>query len=601
LSYANNNMRKYIPVVELTPYTQDEYIDTMPSSYRKFKGKVLTKVGKWLKSFVKKERVDLSKYKAPRLIQANTQELNICLGRYIKKLEHKVYAIDKSMGYDNFSKQNTLQQQAEQIIRKTKKFVSPKFVCLDMSAFDSSITNAAKSIESTFVKRCYKSCYRNFQTYLDQKKTVGWTTNGVKYKVEGTRNSGSVMTSFGNSIISYNIMCYVFKKLLNIKHCEILVNGDDSLVIMENSTHLNVPEMKLLFSKLNFNVTIDQITSNLNEVEFCQTKVAMDDNDMPMSVLIKDKYLKNLGMTHKNISLNDYYRDILYANSIIYKNYKPYHEPFHEAYVKYDKIATKPLLKYLKENKPLERMYHREIVLNKTFYPSHSKVYDPGDYLPTIPVHMDCHYTRMLVWNSISIAKRTQDWCRIRNLLDSSIAADFTITDNELEVVKMTGNHLTPAIRRSGLLDNKNKTEKRDVYYNALMNFIVSSNDKHHFKNVYINTCGEGKQSLLEHANSHVNTCKLNTSIGNSIINSYGKKKKNTNNNVKTSNTLDWNDIMDEFLSSNNSNIKKQKQNQKLLSSGDRIHLNLVNLGYPLRLMQFSSDCSSKTTSLTPV
>lgn len=79
----------------LTPYTHQEYVQTMrPQKRKKYERALHHKPSSFVTSFVKMEKMSTEKYKAPRLIQGRTPAFNIHYGSYIKKLEHALYHRD---------------------------------------------------------------------------------------------------------------------------------------------------------------------------------------------------------------------------------------------------------------------------------------------------------------------------------------------------------------------------------------------------------------------------------------------------------------------------------------------------------------------------
>jgi len=175
VSFGINNMRRYLPdrnafAGPLHELSREEYIAGMGKSYQNIERKEFVRPSTNLFSFIKKEKVDMTKYKAPRMIQASSKQLNIELGRFTKPLEHMVYKIDKVQGWNNFAKQVDMEQSAKQILSKMRKFKRPKFYCLDMKAFDASVTNNIKRIENTFIEQCYKDKINKMKYALHQQK-----------------------------------------------------------------------------------------------------------------------------------------------------------------------------------------------------------------------------------------------------------------------------------------------------------------------------------------------------------------------------------------------------------------------------------------------
>lgn len=316
----------------------------MPPKYSRFLGVPIYNVNNNVKCFIKKEKISLTKYTAPRLIQHNTMAYNIEVGRYIKQLEHKIYQKDSSSQKYEFCKTD-LPEMARRIMYKASKFQNPKFVCIDHKQFEAHLNGQHINLENAFINWHYRSPY--LQRLLDARTIFGTTTSGIKYRTSMTRTSGHVKTSFGNSILNLAFIKHVLKQL-KIRKFEVMVNGDDSIIIIENRCHLNESQLKREFRKLNMETKIDQITNNIYDVEFCRMKICIDNAGKPMMYLTPDRIKKIFAQTHKPMRRNDYVRDLAYANSCIYKNLENYHSVFTDIYNHYNSLATTQLNKYLK-------------------------------------------------------------------------------------------------------------------------------------------------------------------------------------------------------------------------------------------------------------
>lgn len=359
IKYAEHLMASYRPKTNFQPYTHEQYINTMPAKYKYFLNKDTSNFTDRVKTFIKKEKIDPNKRKPPRLIQANHMKYNIEIGRYTKKLEHYLYDADKRHNKFNFAKGIDMKQMAHHITKKADRFINPKFIGLDHSTFDAFVTNDHKKIVNSFILKTYKN-NRLLQSYLNRKYIKGETSKGIKYKIEGTINSGSPITSLSANIINYTTIHYILHKILKIKKFEIIVNGDDSLIIIERSAHINSQRLTKEFAKMNFNTKIDYITTDITQVEFCRCGIAKDNTGTPTCYLKPERIIKMFGQTHKTIERKSYIRDIAYAYSIIYKNLENYHQEFNRIYQHYDKIAKKPLLKQLNHEPLIKILYEKE-------------------------------------------------------------------------------------------------------------------------------------------------------------------------------------------------------------------------------------------------
>jgi len=225
-------------------------------------------------SFVKMEYLTTTKFKATRMIQGRDPRFNILLGRYIKQLEHTIYSRQTRGGrLPNFAKGFTLSELGEQVRRIISKFKRPKFILLDHTEFDAHITSDHLKGETGFIKSCFRGADRREVERL-LKKTYNnrcHTRNGLSYRVKATRMSGDVTTGFNNSLTNFCILTEMFK---GYKH-HILVNGDDSIVFVEEDTP--VPDLAC-FKVYNMETKIDNVTTIPEEIEFCQNRFVYLDN-----------------------------------------------------------------------------------------------------------------------------------------------------------------------------------------------------------------------------------------------------------------------------------------------------------------------------------
>nr|QVG74801.1 RNA-dependent RNA polymerase [Riboviria sp.] len=351
-----NLFRPFRPKVPLQPFTRAEYINTMPPKYQHYLHRDTSNFSHVTKSFIKKEKIAINRNKPPRMITANSMPFNIEIGRYTKRFEHHLYGIDKKRQSDMFAKGYDMKGMAAMIIRASHKFHNPKYICLDHTCFDSFITPEHKRL----VARLILQAYRNdpfLQSHLMRTNVFGYTQHGHRYRINGTLNSGSPITSLTANIINYAVIHYIFKFILRCKKFHVIVNGDDSIVITERAFHINRHQIINSFARFNFKTKIDQITTNVHEVEFCRCRIAYDNMFQPMCYITPERIVETFGQTFKCIDRISYLRDISYAYSIIYKNLENYHNTFHLLYKQLDKMTKKPLFKAIKLE-PLIKILH---------------------------------------------------------------------------------------------------------------------------------------------------------------------------------------------------------------------------------------------------
>lgn len=216
--------------------------------------------------FVKPDRyfIDDVWTKAPRAIQYRTPMYNILVGCYLKPFEHAVYAIEVN-GLRVVAKGLNNVERAENIIAGSAMFRNPLYIMLDHSKFDSHIkTEMLVELHKLYVKRAGDNWLRFLLRHSLVNK--GYSKNGLRYTVKGTRMSGDYDTGLGNTMINIAVLlAYVG----NTKH-HMLVDGDDSIIIVEAADYPGLDPG--VFDQLGFATEIGT-TTDLHEVEFCQSKL----------------------------------------------------------------------------------------------------------------------------------------------------------------------------------------------------------------------------------------------------------------------------------------------------------------------------------------
>lgn len=109
----------------------------------------------------------------------------------------------------------------------------------------------------------------------------GFTNNGVRFKTWGTRMSGDMDTGLGNSLAMLGLIRSVVTISGITKHA-LSVNGDDSVLIIESKELGKFKAFMHLFKEFGFNMKLD-VHYNLNDVEYCQSKILLTDYGYVMS------------------------------------------------------------------------------------------------------------------------------------------------------------------------------------------------------------------------------------------------------------------------------------------------------------------------------
>lgn len=351
------------------PLTRQQFIQQQPSNKRQKYiecSKRFTKPTNIIKSFIKIEKTSSVKYKSPRLIQARNPYYTMELGRYTLPLEHKIYNSDKNNKKNNFYKGLNLYEGAEFIINKWKKFKNPWAMCLDHSSFDAHITVEAKKLFHKFVKNHFKDNKYLSELLAGQIHNRSYTQFGQKFSWKGTVASGDITTSFEDSILNQYILTHWLKEH-KVKG-EIIVNGDDSIVIIDRKDRHKLGNQRHIiknFRKYNMETKIDMETDQLDKIEFCRMTIGRDNDQIPMMYMNKERQEDVYGMRYKlhNIDHNTYQRDIAYTNMSIYKH-TVRRETFQKLFEHYDRLTDKPFMTTFRTIEPL--LYNMLLTSNRT-------------------------------------------------------------------------------------------------------------------------------------------------------------------------------------------------------------------------------------------
>lgn len=222
----------------------------------------------YVKMFVKPDKYPLDDImnKAPRAIQYRGPHYNLLLAKFLKPIEEAYYSLLSDTGFRFVAKGLNNVERAELLKAQADTFNDPLFIMLDHAAFDSTINEYHLKYTHKLYKRFNSS---RFLQMLLRKQLInkGFTKQGIKYLVRGTRMSGDFDTALGNCIVNH--LCLLSWLKINGVHGEIILDGDDSIVIVEKA------QFHLLdlnhFSKCGFETKMS-FTSNISEVEFCQSK-----------------------------------------------------------------------------------------------------------------------------------------------------------------------------------------------------------------------------------------------------------------------------------------------------------------------------------------
>jgi hypothetical protein len=224
---------------------------------------------KWaaVRMFVKPDKYPEAEIddKYPRAIQYRDPRFNLLVAVYLKPFEQVFYKLERNglpliaKGLDNY-------RRAQVLCEASAEFAQPVWYLLDHSKFDS-------CIRTEHLKWCHRVYRRGIDAggglkFLLRHQLVnrGYSKNGTRYRVKGTRMSGDYDTALGNTLVNAAVLHYVS---MNCRS-HFFVDGDDSVLIVDRK---DVGKLRLeFFEQLGFNTTIEVVHS-LSEVEFCRSKL----------------------------------------------------------------------------------------------------------------------------------------------------------------------------------------------------------------------------------------------------------------------------------------------------------------------------------------
>lgn len=215
----------------------------------------------------KMEKMLAEKYKAPRLIQARHPTFNVEYGRYIKPLERATKG-DVHFGKGNFDEVGS---KVHKLSRRYKYYTE-----CDHTSFDAHVTVEMLKLTHQY----YQSCYPNDPTLVRlSARTIRnycYTRNGESYIITGTRMSGDVDTSFGNSLLNYHILKTALKEAKI--NGDVVVQGDDSIIFSDAPLG---PDFVALLRRFNMESKLAPSTTNIHHVEYCAAKLVYDNAGRP--------------------------------------------------------------------------------------------------------------------------------------------------------------------------------------------------------------------------------------------------------------------------------------------------------------------------------
>lgn len=265
-----------------TPSSAQEVVDMYKGRKRtiyeqamdEFIARDVTRKDSIINSFVKCEKVKVTG--APRNIQPRHPVYNLAVGRYIKKIEHRIYRRIARIFGDGptVMKGFTVQGVARVMKGKWDSFADPVAIGLDATKFDMHVCEGMLKWEHSV----YETIYSNFGAG-ELRKLLAWQRSNIGkgrcengrlwYKVKGRRASGDMNTALGNCVI----MCALIWQYAQERgvHVKLVNNGDDCVVFMERRDMEAFSRgLDEWFFGYGFRMTREAPVHEFEQIEFCQ-------------------------------------------------------------------------------------------------------------------------------------------------------------------------------------------------------------------------------------------------------------------------------------------------------------------------------------------
>jgi len=273
-----------------TPVSHDAFVglykDRRKEVYRKAAESLLSEpLCRWdarLVAFVKAEKINFSTKKdpAPRVIQPRTPRYNVELGCYLKPIEHRLYGIVADIfGTPTIMKGYNAKQVGQICSDKWNSFRKPVAIGLDASRFDQHVHKQALEWEHSIYLSIFKKDQKlaKLLRWQIENRGFGYCNDGkLKYSKVGCRMSGDMNTALGNCLLMC-AMIYAHMESLCITRFELLNNGDDCIVIIEQDMlETYMPSVQSFFLELGFTMKVEKPVFEIEHIDFCQTHPVFD-------------------------------------------------------------------------------------------------------------------------------------------------------------------------------------------------------------------------------------------------------------------------------------------------------------------------------------
>lgn len=233
----------------------------------------------FVNSFIKDEKTDfgLKPDKCPRIIQPRHPRFNVTVGVYLRPLEKAVFraistifrGVTVAKGLNSFER-GTL------INKKWTGLVNPVALMIDASRFDQHCSRSMLDWVHMVEEKVFPEM-RPYNAMRKQNRCFGRTDDGnVRYVVNGCLMSGDMDTSLTACLIM-SALVWTSMRELGVTGYDYINDGDDGVLFIEADQVECVRKgFQKEFRKFGYNVRIDGVATEIEQIEFCQTRPVYD-------------------------------------------------------------------------------------------------------------------------------------------------------------------------------------------------------------------------------------------------------------------------------------------------------------------------------------
>jgi hypothetical protein len=275
----------------INPYTLQEFVDCYAARKRRDYDIAredvelgrLKRSHAYISAFGKVEKTNFTAKPdaVQRVVSPRDKRYNICVGRFLKPMEHRIYeAINSLFGSVSVMKGLNFHQRAAHLFTKWSRFKRPAAIRGDAKRFDQHVSVEALRYEhSVYLSLCPKEHRSELSKLLSWQLSahsfVRTSEGNIHYTIEGTRASGDMNTALGNVVIMCTLI-HEFARTLSID-LELADDGDDFVIIVEAEDVPRVLQyMNPFFITFGFEMDVGDPTYKFEEMVLCQCQPVYD-------------------------------------------------------------------------------------------------------------------------------------------------------------------------------------------------------------------------------------------------------------------------------------------------------------------------------------